>query len=39
LALEFLGQPCPPGMDRTGLLNWALENWRLSRIPRSAFTL
>ncbi|MFC1719711.1 tRNA glutamyl-Q(34) synthetase GluQRS [Pseudomonadota bacterium] len=39
LALEFLGQPCPPGMDRTGLLNWALENWQLSKIPRSAFTL
>jgi glutamyl-Q tRNA(Asp) synthetase len=39
LALEFLGQPCPAGLDRAGLLDWALENWQLSRIPRSAFTL
>jgi glutamyl-Q tRNA(Asp) synthetase len=39
LTLEFLGHRCPPGMDRTGLLNWALDNWQLSKIPRSAFTL
>jgi len=39
MALEFLGQPCPAGLDRTELLDWALENWQLSRIPRSAFTL
>jgi glutamyl-Q tRNA(Asp) synthetase len=39
LALEFLGQPGPPGMDLAGLLSWALENWQLSRIPRCAFTL
>jgi glutamyl-Q tRNA(Asp) synthetase len=38
-ALRFLGQPCPSGLDQAGLLNWALENWQLSRIPRTAFTL
>jgi len=37
--LRFLGQPCPPGLSLAGLLNWALENWQLSRIPRTAFTL
>ncbi len=38
-ALRFLGQPCPLGLSQAGLLNWALENWQLSRIPRTAFTL
>ncbi len=39
MALRFLGQPCPSGLSLAGLLNWALENWQLSRIPRTAFTL
>jgi glutamyl-Q tRNA(Asp) synthetase len=39
VVLGFLGQPYPPGLDLAGLLKWALENWQLSRIPRTAFTL
>lgn len=39
LALGFLGQACPQGLGQAELLHWALENWQLSRIPRTAFTL
>ncbi len=31
--LRFLGQPCPPGLSLKKLWAWALNNWRLSRIP------
>jgi glutamyl-Q tRNA(Asp) synthetase len=36
LALRFLGQPCPRGLRDNDLWAWAMDNWRLSRIPRSA---
>ena len=39
LALDFLGQSCPPGLGRAELLGRATENWQISRIPRGAFTL
>lgn len=37
--LRFLSQPCPPGLDMAALWDWALENWRLSRISSSPITL
>ena len=33
MALRFLGQPCPGGLSDKALWAWALNNWRLSRIP------
>lgn len=33
MALRFLGQPCPGGLSIKELWDWALNNWRLSRIP------
>jgi glutamyl-Q tRNA(Asp) synthetase len=33
MALRFLGQPCPGGLSDQALWAWALNNWRLSRIP------
>ncbi len=33
MALRFLGQPCPGGLSVKELWDWALNNWRLSRIP------
>jgi glutamyl-Q tRNA(Asp) synthetase len=33
-ALHFLGQPCPEDLGLKASWNWALENWRLSRVPR-----
>lgn len=33
-ALQFLGQPCPSGLDLDGTWSWALANWSLSRVPR-----
>jgi len=39
MVLKFLGQTCPSGLELAGLLKRALENWQLSRIPRTAFTL
>jgi len=35
-ALRFLGQPCPDGLDLDGLWDWALANWSLSAVPRTA---
>lgn len=32
-ALRFLGQPCPPELDRAETLDWALANWRLAAVP------
>lgn len=32
-ALHFLGQPCPVGLPFADLWRWALEHWRLSRVP------
>lgn len=39
IALRFLGHPCPEGLGLDGLWRWALDNWQLSRIPRTAITL
>ncbi|MGD2128077.1 MAG: tRNA glutamyl-Q(34) synthetase GluQRS [Lysobacterales bacterium] len=36
VALGFLGQPCPAGLGLQDLLHWALDNWRLDRVPRRA---
>jgi len=33
MALRFLGQPCPGGLNNEELWAWALGNWRLSRTP------
>jgi glutamyl-Q tRNA(Asp) synthetase len=33
-ALQFLGQPCPSGLDLDSTWGWALENWRMERVPR-----
>jgi glutamyl-Q tRNA(Asp) synthetase len=40
-ALHFLGQACPSGMALDEILGWAMDNWQLSRIPRTRqlFTL
>jgi len=35
-SLHFLGQPCPAGLSLAGLWEWALEQWDLSAVPRSA---
>ena len=38
-ALEFLGQRPPADLARTSvqmLWQWALENWRLAKVPRAA---
>jgi glutamyl-Q tRNA(Asp) synthetase len=35
MALEFLGQPCPPELNNKELWSWAADRWRLSRIQRS----
>ena len=35
MALSFLGQPSPDGLSYKELQGWAIDNWRLSRIPRS----
>lgn len=35
-ALRFLGQPCPDDLDLPALWRWALQNWDLTRIPRTA---
>jgi glutamyl-Q tRNA(Asp) synthetase len=34
LALEFLGQSPPGGLPLAELWRWALEHWRLDRVPR-----
>lgn len=34
-ALRFLGQDCPEGLGLADLWRWALENWRLERVPRA----
>jgi glutamyl-Q tRNA(Asp) synthetase len=34
MALRFLSQPCPEGLSDKELMAWALNNWRLSRIPQ-----
>lgn len=34
-ALHFLGQACPSGMGLQEILGWAMDNWQLSRIPRT----
>lgn len=34
MALRFLGQPCPDGLDLEATWRWALDNWRLARVPR-----
>jgi glutamyl-Q tRNA(Asp) synthetase len=39
MALRFLGQPSPEGLGLSSLWRWALDNWQLSRIPRTAITL
>lgn len=33
LALNFLGQGCPRGLDLPSLWDWAMSNWRLSSVP------
>lgn len=33
-ALQFLGQPCPGGLDLGSLWRWAEQHWQLSAIPR-----
>jgi glutamyl-Q tRNA(Asp) synthetase len=35
MALRFLGQRCPGDLNHERLWAWAIDNWRLSRIPRS----
>jgi glutamyl-Q tRNA(Asp) synthetase len=35
LALHFLGQDCPHGLDLDSAWRWALEHWRLDCVPRS----
>lgn len=35
-ALRFLGQDCPEGLGLADLWCWALENWRLERVPKVA---
>jgi glutamyl-Q tRNA(Asp) synthetase len=35
LALRFLGQSCPAGLDRKELWSWARTNWRIANIPRT----
>lgn len=37
--LKFLAQPCPDGLPLEELWDWGLNNWQLSKIPRTAFTL
>ena len=32
-ALRFLGQPCPDGLTFWALWSWAVNNWRLDRVP------
>jgi glutamyl-Q tRNA(Asp) synthetase len=32
-ALRFLGQPCPDGLTFRALWSWAVNNWRLDRVP------
>jgi glutamyl-Q tRNA(Asp) synthetase len=32
-ALRFLGQDCPSGLGLDELWRWALQNWRLDRVP------
>lgn len=39
MALRFLGQSCPQGLSLEELWSWALDNWKLSRIPRASFTV
>jgi glutamyl-Q tRNA(Asp) synthetase len=34
MALRFLGQPCPDGPNLEATWRWALDNWRLARVPR-----
>jgi glutamyl-Q tRNA(Asp) synthetase len=34
LALEFLGQSPPSGLDLKDLWSWAIEHWQVSSIPR-----
>ena len=34
-ALAFLGHPCPATLPLAELWAWALENWDLSRVPRT----
>ena len=34
--LRFLGQGCPPGLELGELWSWALDNWRLEHVPKSA---
>ena len=35
-ALRFLGQDCPPGLALRETWAWALANWRLERVPKTA---
>ena len=32
-ALRFLGQPCPDNLPFQALWSWAVNNWRLDRVP------
>jgi glutamyl-Q tRNA(Asp) synthetase len=34
LALRFLGQPCPAGLELANMWQWALGHWQLSAVPR-----
>jgi glutamyl-Q tRNA(Asp) synthetase len=36
IALDFLGHPSPPELSCEGVLQWARDNWRLSKIPASS---
>ena len=35
LALEFLGQPAPPGGSIVEILEWASAHWQIGNVPRT----